>query len=242
MENDKINLDTVNEIHLLEPFGLENEQPVFLIDGYKVINHRYIGAEGNHLKANIKIGENVFDVIKFNIEENEKKEFQSLNPAIGNLNINSFNGRSSVQFNIINFTGNYFENIKLEFLKKVAVMDAGYAGDFVPEVAFITEEDLQSLNSESVDKKTAAKVDFARKYWIPSTEEEEIISTVLNKNNSSVFKFDINRLVNYINKLYNIVINEEKIISTIISLQYKGLIDFKLKSNIVYVKYLNQGE
>ncbi len=242
MENDKINLDTVNEIHLLEPFGLENEQPVFLIDGYKVVNHRYIGAEGSHLKANIKIGENVFDVIKFNIEENEKKEFQSFNPAIGNLNINTFNGRSSVQFNIINFTGNYFENIKLDFLKKIPGMNIDFAIAEIPEGIFVTEEDLESLNSGNLDKNTTSKVEFARKYWIPTSDEEEIISTVLNKNNSSVFKFDINRLVIYINKLYNIVINEEKIISTIIGLNCKGLIDFKLKSNIVYVKYLNQGE
>jgi single-stranded-DNA-specific exonuclease len=242
MENDKINLDTVNEIHLLEPFGLENEQPVFLIDGYKVVNHRYIGAEGSHLKANIKIGENVFDVIKFNIEENEKKEFQSFNPAIGNLNINTFNGRSSVQFNIINFTGNYFENIKLDFLKKIPGMNVDIDIAEIPEGIFVTEEDLESLNSGNLDKNTTLKVEFARKYWIPTSDEEEIISTVLNKNNSSVFKFDINRLVIYINKLYNIVINEEKIISTIIGLNCKGLIDFKLKSNIVYVKYLNQGE
>ena len=242
MENDKINLDTVNEIHLLEPFGLENEQPVFLIDGYKVVNHRYIGAEGSHLKANIKIGENVFDVIKFNIEENEKKEFQSFNPAIGNLNINTFNGRSSVQFNIINFIGNYFENIKLDFLKIIPGMNVDFDIAEIPEGIFVTEEDLESLNSGNLDKNTTSKVEFARKYWIPTSDEEEIISTVLNKNNSSVFKFDINRLVIYINKLYNIVINEEKIISTIIGLNCKGLIDFKLKSNIVYVKYLNQGE
>jgi single-stranded-DNA-specific exonuclease len=242
MANDKINLDTVNEIYLLEPFGLENEQPVFLIDGYELVSHKFIGAEGNHLKASIKIGKNVFDVIKFNIDENEKKEFQSLNPAIGNLNINTFNGRSSVQFNIITFTGNYFENIKLNFLKKIPFMNIDFDTSEILEGIFITEEDLQSLDSGKLGKKTISKVGFAKKHWIPTIDEEKIISIVLNKNNSSVFKFDINKLVNYINKLYNIVINEEKIISTIIGLNNKGLIDFKLKSNIVYVKYLNQGE
>ena len=242
METDKINLDTVNEIHLLEPFGLENERPVFLINGYEVVNHKFIGSEGNHLKANIRIGDSFFDIIKFNIEESEKKEFQSLNPAIGNLNINHFNGRSSVQFNISNFTGNYFENIKLEFLKTVYSSDFTFEVSELPEAVFITEEDLESLKKDDYSEKITSKVEFAKKNWLPSMEEEKIISTVLNKNNSSVFKFDINRLVNYINKLYNIVINEEKIISTIIGLNEKGMIDFKLKSNIVYVKYLNQGE
>lgn len=243
MGKDKINLDTVNEIQLLEPFGLENEQPVFLIDGYHIVNHRYIGVKGSHLKASIRVGENIFDIIKFNIEENEKKEFQNLNPAIGNLNINKYNGRSSVQFNITSFTSNYFEIIKLKFLKKVFNININNSlnTNELPEEIFITEEDLQAMNSNIINIKTIVKIEFAKKHWIPTLEEEKIISKVLNKNNSSVFKFDINKLVNYINKLYNIVINEEKIIVTIIGLSNKNLIDFKLKSNIVYVKYLNLG-
>ena len=50
LELSEINMALAEEIDRMEPFGEGNPAPVFLVRGARVMYHRYMGAEGQHLR------------------------------------------------------------------------------------------------------------------------------------------------------------------------------------------------
>ncbi len=55
----------VEELALLEPYGLGNPTPVFATRGLAVASHRYVGAESNHLKLKLESEGRIIDAIGF---------------------------------------------------------------------------------------------------------------------------------------------------------------------------------
>lgn len=52
---EEINLDIAKEIRLLEPCGVENPCPIFLLKNVKVVNWKYIGSDGKYSKLEIEL-------------------------------------------------------------------------------------------------------------------------------------------------------------------------------------------
>ena len=99
----QITLKLAKAIKVLEPFGMGNPKPKFLIKDLPVLEDKKMGAKGNHRKLTIESGNGSFPILLFNTKESYP--LKHLKSVVGNVDINVWNNRESVQF-----VGNYVES------------------------------------------------------------------------------------------------------------------------------------
>lgn len=92
-------IKTVMELEKLEPFGIDNPSPIFLLRDALVKEIRFVGKESKHLKMLIESRGKLIDVIGFSFKDNSKslKAGQVIN-LIFTMSINEFCGQTNVQF------------------------------------------------------------------------------------------------------------------------------------------------
>lgn len=96
----KINLQDVNELKLLEPYGEGNKMPVFLIKNLKILSIRSL-SEGKHIKMKLGIDNYMIDAIGFNMGEvADKYLIGDKVDIVGSLEINQFGGNENIQVNL----------------------------------------------------------------------------------------------------------------------------------------------
>ena len=96
----QINIETVKQLSLLEPYGEANKIPIFLIRNLKVQAIRSL-SEGKHLK--LKLGQDNFmiDAIGFNMGDLATQyQIGDKVDVVGALEVNSFNGNEQIQINL----------------------------------------------------------------------------------------------------------------------------------------------
>ncbi len=91
----------VKQLALLEPCGYANPQPVFASPGLEVVSARPVGAEGKHLKLQVRAPRSpaIWDAIAFRMGE----WFAGLPRHVDlayTIEINEFNGRPTLQLNV----------------------------------------------------------------------------------------------------------------------------------------------
>lgn len=99
----EIEMDWVKELNGFGPCGPENMAPVFLIQGLRpAFPPRQIGSDGKHLKCSFRqgIGGTYFDAIGFNMANEIDKINAGPVDVLCALEINVFNGRTTVQLNL----------------------------------------------------------------------------------------------------------------------------------------------
>ena len=102
-----VNMDLVKELSVLEPFGEANKVPLFLIRNLKVDSIRAL-SEGRHLKLTLRDENSVINGIGFEIGNlAEEYRIGDKVDVVGILEINTFNGYSSVQINIKDIRKSY---------------------------------------------------------------------------------------------------------------------------------------
>ena len=102
-----INMDLVKSLSILEPFGEANKVPLFLIRNLKIDSIRAL-SEGRHLKLSLRDESMVINAIGFDIGSlAEEYKIGDKIDVVGTLEINSFNGFSSVQINIKDLRKSY---------------------------------------------------------------------------------------------------------------------------------------
>lgn len=107
-------LDFIDELSQLAPFGEGNRPPVFMFRGVKVKNVKQIGNKLQHLKFTIYQNEHQVEAIAFN----QAPLFIYLTPEttfdfIGELKVNEWNGKRTVQFHFIDVKCEEFQLIDL---------------------------------------------------------------------------------------------------------------------------------
>ncbi len=96
----KIDIKTVKELRLLEPYGEANKIPVFLIKNLKIQAIRSL-SEGKHLKLKLAQDNYIMDGIGFNMGEFATQyQIGDKIDVVGSLEINSFNGNEQIQINL----------------------------------------------------------------------------------------------------------------------------------------------
>ena len=96
----KINIQDVNELKLLEPYGEGNKMPVFLIKNLKILSIRSL-SEGKHIKLKLGIDNYMIDAIGFNMGEVvDKYLIGDKVDIVGSLEINQFGGNENIQVNL----------------------------------------------------------------------------------------------------------------------------------------------
>ena len=96
----KINIQEVNELKLLEPYGEGNKMPVFLIKNLKILSIRSL-SEGKHIKLKLGIDNHMIDAIGFNMGEvADKYLIGDKVDIVGSLEVNQFGGNENIQVNL----------------------------------------------------------------------------------------------------------------------------------------------
>lgn len=102
-----INVNVVNDLNKLEPFGEANKMPIFMYRNLRINSIRAL-SEGKHLKLTLKDEGLVIDAIGFNMGHLvDEYLLGDKVDVLGNLEINSFNGRESVQLNLKDIRRSY---------------------------------------------------------------------------------------------------------------------------------------
>ena len=95
-----INIETVEKIKLLEPFGEGNKMPLFMCKNLKIDSIRAL-SEGKHLKMTLKDGNRLINAIGFNMGGLTKDYvIDDRIDVVGYLETNEFNGITQVQINL----------------------------------------------------------------------------------------------------------------------------------------------
>ncbi len=94
--------DTLKLIERLAPFGAGNPVPTFLTRGVKVVDYRYLGSEGEHLKLKLQDGKVIWDAIGFGLG-NRAPSIASYLDIVYNLRVDRWEGTERLQLNIRDF-------------------------------------------------------------------------------------------------------------------------------------------
>jgi single-stranded-DNA-specific exonuclease len=93
-------VDNVNELMQFAPFGLENEEPLFLLEAIPT-QIRQIGQDNRHLKLQFSHSNGIVEAIGFNFGRFAPYISQDVTVSIvGELQLNEWNGNVTVQMNI----------------------------------------------------------------------------------------------------------------------------------------------
>lgn len=98
IKQEQIRIDTIRALEQLQPFGIGNPKPIFLIDEFIISRVFFMGKNKNHAKL-VSTKDN--SAIIFNVTEKEKKTLSKISGEsavlIGNLSINEWQGNLSPQ-------------------------------------------------------------------------------------------------------------------------------------------------
>jgi len=104
LKPEDINSQFIHYYELLEPFGIENQEPVFLAEGVIVKKVSLVGNNDTHLKLRVQWQNSFFEVIGFgqgkdwlNIKEDDKLDI------VFNLRKNSYRGRETIDFYLLDW-------------------------------------------------------------------------------------------------------------------------------------------
>ncbi len=90
----------LEEIKQLQPTGMQNPDAVFVSRRLQVLSSRTIGSEANHLRLTVKDGGVTYNAIAFR-QGHWAGNLPSFIDVMYNYEMNSFNGRDSMQLNVI---------------------------------------------------------------------------------------------------------------------------------------------
>lgn len=124
--------DFAESLDGLKPFGLGNPKPCFMYSDLTVDTVRWLGKEGQHLKLSVHDGARVYDCIKFNGSEEEKKiRTGDEIDAVFTLDINKFRGVETLQFALKDvfvksrISEAFEENFFVSFIDHLSEFDEG---------------------------------------------------------------------------------------------------------------------
>lgn len=102
IKDDDLEIDKIKELSILKPYGEQNTEPIIMYQNLEIIGIRTL-SENKHIKLLLKNKDNVkIDVIGFNLGELAEiyKIGDKIN-IIGNIEINTFNGKDTIQIRLI---------------------------------------------------------------------------------------------------------------------------------------------
>ena len=97
-----INMELLNFISSLEPFGTSNDEPIFITKSATIKDKRFIGEKKNHLSLNLEQSGRNFKALLFNFD----KSFENLYlgqkiDIIYKIRKNEYNNNISIDLNLV---------------------------------------------------------------------------------------------------------------------------------------------
>lgn len=104
LQPEEMTLTTAKQLTLLEPHGLGNPKPIFLVKDVEVLDCRLIGQTGKHLKFRLLVDEVAVDAVAFGQAERQAEcRAGSRLDLVGILDINEWNGRQNLQLKLLDW-------------------------------------------------------------------------------------------------------------------------------------------
>jgi single-stranded-DNA-specific exonuclease len=94
---DQVDFEFLDIIDSFEPYGLQNDKPIFQISNAKLINTTKFGKDKTHLKLLLQKEYQTIEVIGFHTSDEQIGEVDNLN-LIVSLNKNYFRGETNIQY------------------------------------------------------------------------------------------------------------------------------------------------
>ena len=112
LEADEINLNLVQELQKLEPYGTANPYPLFCCKNLEIISSKLMGQNNNHLKLQCKKeNSEIIDCVFWN-KDTVPKAKNNITDAAFYLKINEYNGEKNVQLDLKDLNYDEQDNIK----------------------------------------------------------------------------------------------------------------------------------
>ena len=107
IDSNDIDINTVKDLKVLEPFGEANKMPIFIYKNLKIESIRAL-SEGKHIKLTLRDKNVVIDAIGFNMGKlvNDFLLGDRVD-VVGSLELNKFNGRETIQINLKDMRKSY---------------------------------------------------------------------------------------------------------------------------------------
>lgn len=96
-----INLDFIDALERLEPFGIENPEPIFYCRDLRLLDYRLLGKQQQHLKLSLSSQNYCFEAIGFNLAHLVDYCHKPRIQCVFKLQRNIFNGIETAQLEII---------------------------------------------------------------------------------------------------------------------------------------------
>lgn len=99
---DNLNEDFLNWWRKFEPFGRDNEEPIFKMEQVSIVSSRIVGSNGKHIKFSVQKNNRVFNIISFN--NAEKLSFLQpgmLVDIVFYIRENEWQGRTYLEFELV---------------------------------------------------------------------------------------------------------------------------------------------
>lgn len=147
-----VTLDFVDKLHMLEPFGIKNPTPYFMMRDCYVKNVYLIGKDKSHLKMTISKDKDI-ECIGFSLSYlMEKFNIEDMVDIVFQVDENTYNGNTKVQLLIKDIRLNRPKNIlkRPTYLKEIDKL-------LNLDRAYLKEEDSLELEKSNIAKKEKKK-------------------------------------------------------------------------------------
>ena len=96
-----ISTEAVEELKILEPFGRDNPEPLFLTTGLLLKSPRYVGAGERHVALTLSDGVQEFSAIWFNMPYQNPEDIPAISDVVYSLRIDEWRGRRTIKMHIL---------------------------------------------------------------------------------------------------------------------------------------------
>ena len=117
LEAEDLSLSLIEKIEKLQPFGSENQPPVFAMTDLVLKNYKLMGTNSNHLKMFLETpSKNIVECVKWNIGKFEVPLDSKMDIAFSPKS-NTFNGKTTLQLDISDIHSEYLKEERQNTLK-----------------------------------------------------------------------------------------------------------------------------
>ncbi|MFI3301036.1 MAG: single-stranded-DNA-specific exonuclease RecJ [Candidatus Gastranaerophilales bacterium] len=142
---DEIDLDLIDEISRLEPFGACNPSPVFVIKDFVLKDKMLMGENKNHLRLTCEANSKEFKCIRWKMGDVSLVKGDTLDLAF-HPQINEFNGNTSIQLMIDDIHSEHLvEEEVVEGVVKIKTYDHRKKTDILPLVDDFVKNSKQDI-------------------------------------------------------------------------------------------------
>ena len=199
---DDIDINLINDISRLEPFGAGNPPPVFVMKNLQIKQKKLMGANKDHLKLTVQSGERVFDCIRWSQGDIALANGDYLDIAFS-PQINEFNGNISIQLILKDVHSEYLKAVEAPAVKvydhrkktNILNMVEQYVNEGKVKIEVFAEDrsvidalkPYPGLSSRVVSRLNVSKCDGLMFFDYPA--DESIFNTVMEKASPSAVHY-----------------------------------------------------